>query len=723
MTKAQLQALLNEMTLEEKIGQLLQLAPAFFEGADSAGQITGPLLGMGINEETIYRSGSVLGLGSAKEAIAIQEAHMRNHRLAIPLLIMADVIHGYGTIFPVPLALSCSWDLELAKETAAIAAKEAAVSGIHITFSPMADLSRDPRWGRVMESFGEDPWLNGKFAAALVRGYQGDDFTKEPYKLAACIKHFAAYGAGEGGRDYNTVDISEWMKREFYLPAYKEALNAGCEMVMTAFNTVDGVPATGNKRLMRQLLREEWGFDRVIISDWGAVKEMIAHGVAEDERECARKAIEAGVDIEMMSPCYTHHLKELVEAGEVESARIDEAVMRILELKQKLGLFDNMHRFADATLEMNMVGSKQHRQVAYKSALKSCVLLQNNHKALPLQKEERIALLGPFATSNDILGPWSCMGRPEEAVTVCDGMKTWQAQTGQGSLTTVGCSVENISDEQISAMISVAKTADTIVLALGESSEMSGEAGSRANINLPESQLRLLGEIHKLNKKIIVILFNGRPLDLHEVLSKSDAVLEAWFSGTEGGNAITALLYGEGNPSGRLTMSFPYAVGQIPVYYNHFNTGRPQNAPDAQVRYVSQYLDIPNEPLFPFGYGLSYSDIEYGEIALSSAELCAGEELQLTVQITNRSAIAGEETVQLYVRDMAGETVRPVSELKDYQKIMLAGNESKQVIFTITEEMLRYHHSDLQYSSDPGRFVAMVGPNSRDTEKIMFSLK
>ncbi|MDQ6420195.1 glycoside hydrolase family 3 N-terminal domain-containing protein [Paenibacillus sp. LHD-117] len=719
MNDIELQRLLEQMTLEEKVAQLLQLAPAFYEGANSAGQITGPLEGMGITEETVSQTGSVLGLGGAEEAITIQEAHMRRNRLSIPLITMADVIHGYRTIFPVPLAIGCSWDMELARRSASIAAKEAAVAGIHVTFSPMADLTRDPRWGRVMESTGEDPWLNSEYARAFVRGYQGTGVADEPYKIAACIKHFAAYGAAEGGRDYNTVDMSEWMRREYYMPSYKAALDEGCEMVMTAFNTVDGIPASGNRRLMRDLLREEWGFDGVLISDWGAVKEMIPHGVAEDEKECARKAIEAGVDIEMMSPCYPHHLQELVESGEVDIRLVDEAVLRILKLKRKLGLFEKPHRYADPAAERDILLSEEHLAAAHEAALKSCVLLKNEGGALPLAKGAKVALIGPFALSDDLLGPWSCMGVREEAVTLAEGIR---AVAGESLVTAAGCGMEQMTDEELAAMLDAARSADVVVLALGEASEMSGEAGCRADIRLPCRQLELVKRVCELGKKTVAVLFNGRPLDLHGVLDEADAVLEAWYPGTKGGAAVAELLYGEANPSGRLTMSFPQSVGQVPVYYNAFNTGRPQSSPDAPVRYESQYLDIPNAPMLPFGYGLSYSDFRYGDASLSADSIGANGKLTLTVRVTNAGDRAGEETVQLYVRDIAGETVRPLRELKAFEKATLEAGASKEITFGIKEEMLRYHHSDLQYKSDPGKFEVMVGPNSRDVQTLSFKL-
>ncbi|MFD0960661.1 glycoside hydrolase family 3 N-terminal domain-containing protein [Paenibacillus chungangensis] len=722
MREQQLQSLLQEMTLEEKVAQLLQLAPAFFEGAGSEGQITGPLQGMGVSKEEVHAAGSVLGIGGAEEAIAIQEAHMRNHRLSIPLATMADVIHGYRTIFPVPLAMGCSWSPELVEQSAAIAAKEASVSGIHVTFSPMADLTRDPRWGRVMESTGEDPWLNSLYARAFVRGYQGGqdgDLSQDKHRLAACIKHFAAYGAAEGGRDYNTVDMSEWMRREFYMPAYLAALEEGCEMVMTAFNTVDGIPATGNRRLMREMLREEWGFDGVLISDWGAVKEMIPHGVATDERECAYKAIQAGVDIEMMSPCYIRHLQELVESGEVAESLVDEAVLRILKLKNRLGLFEQPHRGADPEAERRIVFSDEHRQAAQQLAAKSCVLLKNED-VLPLDKAHRVALIGPFAESHDVLGPWSCMGVREDAVTLSEGMAAIAAS--HGMLESVPCSLEHITEAEKERAIEAARRAEVIVLALGEGSEMSGEAGCRADIALPSAQLELLRKLKELGKPIVVVLFNGRPLDLRVVDEEADAILEAWYPGSNGGAAVAGLLYGLDNPSGKLVMSFPYAVGQVPVYYNCFNTGRPQNAPDAQERYVSQYLDIPNEPLFPFGYGLSYTTFQYAQATLSDERLSMDGKLELAVSVTNTGVLAGEEIVQLYIRDVVGEAVRPLRELKGYRKVKLQPGETCHVSFDITEDMLRYHHPDLQFGSDPGQFMAFVGPNSRDVQALAFIL-
>lgn len=718
MVEQQLNEIIQKMTLNEKIGQLIQLATPFFKGASDKGEITGPMTGMGITDEVSQNCGSVLGASGAREVMNIQKAHLEENRLGIPLLMMADIVHGFKTIFPVPLAIGCSWDLDLAEKSAEIAAKEAAVSGVHVTFAPMVDIVRDPRWGRVMESTGEDPYLNSLFARAFVRGFQGTNLTNDQNRVAACVKHFAAYGAPEGGREYNTVNMSERQLRESYLPPYKAALDEGCEMVMTAFNTVDGIPATGNKKLMRDLLRDEWGFDGVMISDWGAVKELIPHGIAEDSSEAAVKALQAGVDIEMMTTCYVDNLKQLVENGTIEETLIDEAVLRILKLKQKLGLFENPYRGADEKREQEYILSEGHRKEAREVATKSCVLLKNQ-SILPLNRHQKIALIGPFAQNGDILGPWSWQGSYEEAVKMDEGIK----MKLDPSLLTVakGCDIETGTENEMNMALNVASEADVIILALGESSAMSGEGGSRADICLPEIQLQLIAEVKKLQKPIVAVLFNGRPLDLHGVIDQADAVLEAWYPGTEGGAAIADLLFGDANPSGRLSMTFPYSVGQVPVYYNHFNTGRPKTS-EEYVRYVSHYLDIPNEPLLPFGFGLSYTTFSYTDASLSAESMNSEQAITLSVSITNTGNVAGEEVVQLYIRDVAGEIVRPVKELKAFKKISLEPNETKEVSFTITEEQLRYHHENLQFTSDAGTFIAYVGRNSQDVSALTFKL-
>lgn len=709
----------KHMTLEEKIGQLLQLAAPFYDDEGDPSEITGPMEELGIGNDTKQAVGSVLGIAGAEKMMAVQREHLAHSRLGIPLLFMADIVHGFKTIFPIPLAIGCSWNPELAEQSSAIAAREAAVSGLHVTFAPMVDLVRDARWGRVMESTGEDPYLNSVFAKAFVQGFQGKDLTRDVSRVAACVKHFAAYGLSEGGRDYNTVDLSERQLRESYLPAYKAAIDAGAEMVMTSFNIVNGIPATGNRKLLRTLLREEWGFDGVVISDWAAIKEMVAHGAAEDDSEAAFKAIWSGVDIEMMTACYVNHLPELVAEGLVDVELIDEAVLRILKLKEKLGLFEQPMRGADPVLEREIVYSDEHRRVSRMLAVKSSVLLKNEG-VLPLAPEQRIALIGPFADSGDILGWWSWTGSKETAVKLGDAMRRVSRNPGYVT-TSEGSGIDTISEAQREEALRVAGGADVIVLALGESSEMSGEGGSRSNIKLPQAQLELVKLMKELDKPLAVVLFNGRPLDLHGVYDQADAVLEAWFPGSEGGAALADLLYGKENPSGRLTMSFPYSVGQIPVYYNCFSTGRPKDEETGN-RYISQYLDIPNEPLLPFGFGLSYTTFAYDDLSLSSDKMTMDQPITVKVKVMNTGRMAGTETVQLYIRDISGEVVRPVKELKGFRQVELAPGESREIDFVIDETMLRYHHSDLSVSSDRGRFSLYVGSSSRDVQEAEFTL-
>ena len=686
--------IMSAMTLDEKIAQLMQLAGEFYHAEGY--EITGPMAEMGVSAKVVKNSGSVLGVTGATDVIKIQTEYLKHNRHEIPLLFMADVIHGFKTIFPIPLAIGCSWDLELAKLSAAVAAKEAAVSGAHVTFAPMVDLVRDPRWGRVLESTGEDAYLNSEFAKAFVKGFQGDDLTNDFDKVAACVKHFAAYGAPEGGRDYNTVDMSERRLREEYLPAYQAALDVGCEMVMTAFNLVDGVPASGNKWLMRNVLRDEMGFDGVLISDWGAVKEAIPHGTAADEKEAAYKSICAGVDIEMMTPCYINHLKELIDEGEVDEALVDEAVLRILTLKEKLGLFENPFRGACQAAELEVILSDDHREATRQVAEASIVLLKNENNLLPLDPTKKVALKGSFVDTGDILGAWSWKGRPEDAVTLKTGFANHNAQLDDN--------------------------ADTVVLAVGEPSWMSGEARCRADITLPQDQLELIAAEKAAGKKVVVVLFNGRPLDLHGVLDVADAVVEAWYPGTEGGNAVANILFGTVNPSGKLSMTFPHSVGQVPIYYNHMNTGRP-NVADKPNEYVSKYLDIPNAPLLPFGFGLSYTTFEYQDLQLSAQEINFEQELRVAVTVTNSGDRAGQEIVQLYIRDLVAEVSRPLKELKGFEKITLEAGATQVVEFTITEADLRYHHPDLSYTSDAGQFEVYVGGNSVEVLSAGFTLK
>lgn len=660
MKDKQLITLIEQMTIKEKINQLLQLAAAFY--SDKAEEKTGPMTEMGLNQATIDTAGTTLGISGAKEAIRVQKTYMENHRLHIPTLLMADIIHGFRTIFPIPLALGSTWDEQAIEEMAEISAKEAAVSGLHVTFSPMIDLVRDPRWGRVMESTGEDAYLNGKLAATMIKGYQGTNLKEDTERIAACVKHFAAYGGALGGRDYNTVDMSERQLREQYLPGYQAGLAAGAKLVMTSFNTVDGIPATGNKWLFREILREEFGFNGVVISDWGAIQELIPHGVAKDKKQAAELAIKAGVDIEMMTTCYPEYLEELIDEGTVSEELIDEAVLRILQLKNDLGLFENPYRGADEAKEKALVLSQTHREKAKEIARKSIVLLKNE-AILPFRSQEKVAIVGPGADSQNILGAWSWQGQKQEAVSLVTG-----AQALETNLL-IGKEVFDYFDpteQAITEAIGLAKKADKVVVALGETDWMSGEAASRSDIRLPEKQLEFFEQLAEVNPNVVVTIYSGRPLDLNGI-SQAKAIVQAWMPGTEGGNALAEILWGYYNPSARLSMSFPETVGQVPVFYNSDSTGRPYDSAPNE-KYVSKYLDVGNDPKYPFGFGLSYTQFAYSDLQVEQTWFDAQTPLKISVSVKNVGSMPGEETVQLYIRDLIGEVVRPVKELKDFKK-------------------------------------------------------
>ncbi len=705
--------LVQEMTVAEKVGQLVQTLPSIFSD-DEQDVITGPIAELlkedGITDENRWNIGSVIGISNAKQAQKLQESYLRHNRLGIPLLFMADIIHGHRTIFPVPLAMACSWDLDEVERMARTSSIEATASGLHVTFSPMADLSRDPRWGRVMESTGEDVWLNGEMAAAFVRGYQSDDLTKDD-TLAACVKHFAAYGAPEGGRDYNTVDVSDRELREFHLPAYKRALEEGAKMVMTSFNVVHGVPATASEYLMRDILRSDWGFEGVLISDWTAIKELIHHGVAETLKDAGELALRAGVDIDMMSGAYTNHLEAMLADG-VDEALLDEAVLRILTLKEELGLFDNPYRGIDQAKETTLHLSDGHRDQARRLAEKSAVLLKNDG-VLPLQKQ-RVALIGPFVDSNDVLGPWAGYGKREEAVTLRQAFDRAEIPY----VFAEGSTVEKEIDWTEACRI--AEQSDIVILALGEASWMSGEAGSRTDIRLPKTQREGIKRLKALGKPVVTILFNGRPLDLRDVVEHSDAVLEAWYPGTEAGSALVNLLYGQVSPSGKLTMSFPYNVGQVPIRYDALRTGRPSDIEHADPRYTSKYLDAPNEPLFPFGYGMTYTTFSYNDFIVKDM---TGGIVEATVVIRNDGATTADEIVQWYIQDNIAKVSRPVKQLKGYEKVTLKAGESVTVTFTVEGDMLHYLQPNGSFDADPGTFTLFVGPNSRDVLAKSFELK
>lgn len=735
MRQEELRQLLEDMSLEEKIGQMVQLSADFYKG-DAKSVITGPAASLGVTGEDIRLAGSILGAYGAEELMEIQKNYMAEHPHHIPMLFMLDVIHGLKTVFPIPLAQGAAFEPELAQKCASAMTKEAAVSGLHVTFAPMADLVRDARWGRVMESTGEDPYLNGKYAAAMVRGIQGDDMSK-PYKMSACIKHFAGYGAVEAGREYNNIEVNEHTFREFYLPAYEEGIRAGAGMVMTAFNPVNGIPATGNRRLMRDVLRGEMGFDGVLITDYGAILEMIAHGYAEDEKDAAHKAVEAGADIDMMTNAYAANLKQLVEEKKIDEALIDEAAFRILELKNKLGLFENPYKDADAKAQGQVRLCSEHRALAREAAQKTCVLLKNDG-ILPLDMSKKIAFIGPYTNNHEIHSTWAFTGDVKECVTIeaaaCEVFDISRTTFHQGA-PVVGSDVRlsgfasdtasgKVSAREQEAMLDeavlAASKADLVVMPLGEHYLQSGEAASRAMIDLPEVQMTLFRAVAKVNPNIVVVLFNGRPLDLREISEKSRAVLEVWLPGTEGGHAVVDVLTGAVNPSGKLTMSFPYCVGQEPMHYNEYATGRPY---DRNERLCTRYTDVPNEPLYPFGYGLSYTNFDISPIRMSGSEVTEDAPLTAQVTVKNTGDCSGTEVVQLYIRDMTASVIRPVKELKGFQKIWLAPGEEKEVFFEIDEPMLRFVRSDGTWGSESGKFTLWIGSSSMTENGAQFELK
>ena len=735
MRMQDLKALLSDMSLEEKIGQLVQLPAGFADGDLD----TGPAQAMNLTADDLRLAGSYLSIVGAEKIRRIQKAYMENHPHHIPLLFMADIINGYRTVYPIPLAQGCTFAPELVEECAAVAARESAASGVHVTFSPMADLVRDARWGRVMESTGEDPCLNGIMAAAMVKGYQGDGNLTEKGKIAACLKHFAGYGAPEAGRDYNTVELSERTLRDDYLPAYQEAVDAGCELVMTSFNTLDRIPSSANRWLLRDVLRGEMGFEGTVISDWAAIAELLAHGIAADPEEAADLAIHAGVDIDMSTPIYLKNLKKLVESGRVPEALIDEAAFRVLELKNKLGLFENPYKDASEADEDSLLLSPAHRQTARECAERSFVLLKNEERMLPLRPDagKTVAFIGPYADNQLLSGSWSFFGDDGDCVTLKAGIQ--QLVPPEQAVFAPGCpivdpgvkvlgfqkdaSVARLDPEEaLREAVALAKRADKVVLALGEHREQTGEATSRANLTLPACQMRLLEQIAQINPNVIVVLFCGRPLDIREISQKAKAVLVAWLPGIEGGNALARVLLGHSAPSGKLAMSFPYCVGQVPVHYNHLNTGRPFMGDYWSDRFFSKYIDIPNEPLYPFGYGLTYTTFECSPVSLDADQMARDGSLRASVTLTNTGDRESTETLQLYIHDVAASVARPIREMKAFRQITLKPGESREVSFRITESMLRFHDVNMRWTSEPGQFEVFIGPDSRTLNKAVFTL-
>ena len=706
--KIDLNALLAQMTLDEKIGQLVQTNGVLFYKDDS--ELTGPSAEFGIDLDYRKNIGSLLNFKSAENAIKIQKKHLEDDRNKIPMLFAMDVIHGCRTIYPIPLAIGASFDPALAEECTRMAAKEAAADGVHLTFAPMVDLSRDARWGRVMESGGEDAYHNGVMAAAQIRGYKGDDLSSTE-SIATCAKHFAAYGAGEGGRDYNTAEISEHAMREYFLPAYKACVDAGVDMIMPSFNNVNGVPSTANTHLLCDILRDEWGFDGVVNSDYAAVKELIKHGVAGNLKDCARLAFAAQCDIDMISPCYANYLKELIQEGVFTEAELDRSVMRVLKLKDRLGLFEDPYHGADSEKISALTLCDEHREIARRAAEESAILLKNNG-VLPFSKDvKKIAIIGPYADNHEILSWWRCRGNKELTVTVKEGISALLPNAE--IITHNACSlIFNDTDESgIAEAVELAKNADVAIICVGEHYKYSGEANSRTDIELTKPQKRLVAEVSAAQSNSAVLLFGGRPLALTDEDNCAHAILEMFLPGHEGGNAAARLLFGDANPSGKVSMSFPRSVGQCPIYYNRTKTSRPPIDPDipTPTNFTSGYIDCGITPLYTFGYGLSYTQFKYESMTLDNQKMTRDGKITVTVTLKNIGNRSGKEVIQLYLHDIVSSTVKPIQELKAFKKVYLEPNESISVDFEITEPMLRLWNSKNEFVSENGEFTVSVG--------------
>lgn len=698
-----IEKMIQNMSLAEKLRQLTQVN-AVILNRESNAELTGDALATGMTSEDVWGLGSTLNFTYRGEAKMIQERFMQKSKNQIPLMFMADVIHGYRTIFPVPLALGCTFDPQMAEDCAEMSAVEAKLHGVQVTFSPMVDLVRDARWGRVMETTGEDPYLNGEMGKAFIRGYRKGG-------LASCVKHFAAYGAAESGKDYNTTELGDHALREFYLRAYEECMKEKPEMVMSSFNMLNGVPMNANRELLVERLRKQWGFDGVLISDYNAIREMRRHGYLETDKECAMVAANNEVDIEMCSETYLNYLPELLEEGLVSEELIDRMLYRVLALKEKMGLLDDPYVGMDFEKGAEVSLGAEHRALARKAAEQSAVLLKND-SVLPLKKQDKIALIGPFADEHMILGAWHCEGRAEESVTVRQGV---EALLGHSVPTAKGCSDALLAQEAegLHEAMEVAKGADTLVICMGEAVRFSGEGRSRANLEIPQAQIQLLRELKKLNKPMVCVLFGGRPQVLTQIQNLVDAILYVWQPGTEGGNAIANLLYGEVVPGGKTTMAFPRTTGQCPVYYNHFSTGRPKEVDDLEhTAYRCSYADEVNSPLYPFGYGLSYTKFALSDFALSADKLCGDESVTASITVENVGDYAGDEVIQLYIRDRFASMVRPVQELKGFRKIHLQPGEKQTVAFPITKKTLEFYGAEGKLVTEPGDFVIMLGNSS-----------
>lgn len=722
--------LMGKMTLEEKLGQL---------NLPVSGILTGSQVSENVSENIRKgRTGGVFGVKGADNCRALQDIAVKQSRLGIPLLFGLDVIHGYETTFPIPLAQASSWDMDLIRRSSAAAASECSAAGINWVYSPCLDVSREPRFGRVAEGVGEDPYLGGRIGVAMIDGYQGRDL-RDPRTVMACVKHFAMYGAVEAGRDYNTVDMSRQAAMNFYLPPFKMAADAGAGSFMASFNVFEYIPATANRWLLTDVLRKRWGYDGFVVSDYTGVSEMVNHGVG-DYADAGAKALEAGVDMDMVSESFLNTFTDAIAKGRVDMKDVDRACRYVLEAKYKLGLFDDPYRYCDAKRAKSDIYNKANRDLAREMAAASMVLLKNEDNLLPLEGNGKIALIGPLANSaSNMDGNWSVpQYELRKSVTLLDGLRA----AGKKVVYAKGCNAlddaeleakltgyqipdrDPRSEEELNAeALAVAKDADIIVAALGELQEMSGEGASRADIRIPAPQRRLLDKLAATGKPVVIVLFTGRPLVLTEDAPKAKAILNAWFAGSEAGDAIADVLTGKVNPSGKLPMTFPYHLGQVPIYYNHLNTGRPNGIGNPYVKYRSNYQDIPNEPLYPFGYGLSYTTFDYSDVRLSANTMAADGSVTASVTVTNTGKRDGAEVVELYVRDMVGESSRPVKELKGFEKIELKAGESKDVSFKITPDMLSYYNHELDFVLEPGDFEIMIGSASNNVKAAPLTVK
>lgn len=716
--------LIGKMTLEEKVGQLVQISPSIYGAFGLTmdetieklvnGEITPAefeALDRNYHEDEIRQGilGCMGGVHGAEKSNELQRIAVEESRLGIPILFGLDVIHGYRTIFPIPLAEACSWDIEKIKESARIAAKEATAAGLHWTFAPMVDISRDPRWGRVAEGAGEDSYLGSVIAAARVEGFQGENLGN-PENILACAKHFVAYGAPEGGRDYNTVDMSLQTLHDIYLPPFKAAAKAGVGTFMSAFNDFNGIPCTANKYLLKDVLRGEFGFNGLVVSDANSIPEVVVHGHAEGNKGASKKSLIAGLDMDMSQGTYRNELPELIKEGAITEEVLDESVRRVLRVKFLLGLFDNPYR-TDAEKEEKTLLCNEHIEAAREISRSSIVLLKNENNALPLKKNlKKIAVVGPLAeNAAEMLGTWAITGNACDVVTVLSGVKSAVSSETE-ILYAEGCKITEDEGFDFEGAIQAASESDVIIAVVGENSDMSGEAASRIDINLPGRQEELLKELRKTGKPLIVVLINGRPLSIPWVAKNVDGLVEAWQLGTQSGNAIADVLFGDYNPSGKLVATLPYSVGQVPIYYNHPMTGRPAG----RIKFTSKYIDGPADPLYPFGFGLSYTTFKYENLSILSSENVMGEILVINVDVTNTGDMAGEEVVQLYISDVVASRVRPIKELKGFEKVMLKPKECKTISFKLNTKELGFHDENMNYVVEPGLFKVYVGPNSKE---------